>query len=180
MELETQEVRERMTEKHWVGPKPQDKGKWPLERDFGAQKNPLVTGGGVRTLGGQGTGSSRPALCVSRREWGTGRDRELGTPASSPATPPPARDAVTFLMSPRYREMKRGRRRKRDPARWPRQRESMSEMRRDGGDPGGREADPERCGPLRDSRPRESLQRARFQGLADRTREHRDHGCQRY
>lgn len=97
--LETQEVRER---------RPQDKGKWPLERDFGAQKDPSVTGGGVRTLGGQGTGSSRPALCVSRREWGTGRDRELGTLASSPATPHPARDAVTFLMSPRYREMRGG------------------------------------------------------------------------
>lgn len=75
-------------EKHRVGPRPQDKGKWPMERDFGAQKNPLVTGGDVRTLGGQGTGSSRPALCVSHREWGTWEGQGVGHAGQLPRPPP--------------------------------------------------------------------------------------------
>lgn len=81
----------------------------------GARKSPLVTGGDVRTPGGQGTGSSRPALCVSHREWGTGSWARWPAPPLLPET-------VTFLMSPRYREMKRAAgvgRRKRDPVRWP-------------------------------------------------------------
>lgn len=65
--------------------------------------------------------------------WG---HRELGMTPSSPAW-----DTVTFLMFQRSREMKQEEEEMRDPVRWPRQRESVSEMWRDMGRPR-RQGDP--------------------------------------
>ena len=49
------------------------------------------------TQGGRGTGEPQGQQCVGATgSGGHGRDRELGTLASSPAS---AMDAVTFLMS---------------------------------------------------------------------------------
>lgn len=74
----SQEIRERMVQKNtgWDrAPRIKENGLRRETSEFGdrqgSQKIPFVIGGDVRTLGGRGTGSSRPALCVSHREWGT-------------------------------------------------------------------------------------------------------------
>lgn len=74
-----------MAQKNTGGdPDPRIKGNSPRREtsEFGdrqgAQQNPFVMGGDVRTLGGQGTGSSRPAMCVSHREWATWEGQGVG------------------------------------------------------------------------------------------------------
>lgn len=76
-----------------------------------------------------------------------GRDRELGTLASSPAS---AWDAVTFLMSLRYREMKQEGEEKRSPSKMAQAEKVCQRCGETWGDPGGKEIPGSETKTLRD------------------------------